>query len=324
MDHLDARSLPLETSVELNGLPYQMVAGPKFYDRREIKDVLAYARVLANPGDDASARRIVNIPRRGIGGTSVSRLASWAQFNNAFFSDAIDNAAEAGLNGRALDGAQQLSTLLAELRPLMLTMSPADFVELVADRTGYKAELVAEHTHEADGRIENLADLAAQAANFEDLTGFLEAVALAVESDGHDTAVGSPRQADRSDPMPSTTARRPTRRSRSQVLLGSLGLALFALGATLATVASLNEWTPPPQLSVATSRAGLSVAEVQLGSAGPIPTTLQLRTGGRTVWRSSLAQTTTAQRVDLPTGLLRKGSRVVLVAGGHELRAVAG
>jgi hypothetical protein len=324
MDHLDARSPPLEMSVELNGLPYQMAAGPKFYERREIKDVLAYARVLANPGDDVSARRIVNIPRRGIGGTSVSRLGSWARFNNASFSDAIDHAAEAGLNGRALGGSQQLSTLLAELRPLVHTMNPADFVELVADRTGYKAELVAEHTHEADGRIENLAELAAQAANFEDLTGFLDAVALAVESDGHDTAVDSPRQAERSDPMRSTTAPRPTRRSRSQVLLGSLGLALFALGATLATVASLNEWTPPPQLSVATSPAGLSVAEVQLGSAGPIPATLQLRTSGRTVWRSSLAQTTAAQRVDLPTGLLRKGSRVVLVAGGHELRAVAG
>ena len=205
----------------------------------------------------------------------------------------------------------------------MHTMSPADFVELLADRTGYKAELVAEHTHEADGRIDNLADLAAEAGNFEDLTGFLEAVALTAETDGLDPAVGSPRQADRSDLASSTLTSRPTRRSRSQVLLGSLGLALFALGATLATVASLNEWTPPPQLSVATSPAGLSVAEVELGSAGPIAATLEVRTGGRTVWRSSLAKTTAAQRVDLPTGLLRRGSRVVLVTGGHSLRRVS-
>jgi hypothetical protein len=324
MDDLNARSLPMETSMKLSGIPYQVAAGSKLYERREIKDVLAYARALADPGDDVSVQRIVNIPRRGIGGKSASRLASWARFNNAFFSEAIDHAAEAGLNGKALLGAQQLSTLLAELRPLMHTMSPADFVELVADRTGYKAELVAEHTHEADGRIENLADLAAQAGNFDDLTGFLQAAALAAESGGLDRPVGSPRQADRSDLVSSTPPPRPTRRSRSQVLLGSLGLALFALGATLATVASLNEWTPPPQLSVATSPAGRSVAEVELGSAGPVAATLEVRTGGHAVWRSSLAQTTAAQRVGLPTGLLRKGSRVVLVIGGHGLRVIDG
>jgi hypothetical protein len=323
LDDPSARSLPMETSMKSSAISYQVEAGPKFYDRREIKDVLAYARVLADPGDDVSAQRIVNIPRRGIGGKSASRLASWARFNNASFSEAIDHAAEAGLNGKALLGAEQLSALLAELRPLIHTMSPADFVELVADRTGYKAELMAEHTHEADGRIDNVADLAARAGNFEDLPEFLEAVALATESDGPGPAVGSPHQADRSDLASSTPLPRPTRRLRSQVLLGSLGLALFALGATLATVASLNEWTPPPQLSVATSPAGLSVAEVELGSAGPIAATLEVRTGGRTVWRSSLAETTAAQRVGLPTGLLRRSSRVVLVTGGHSLRAVS-
>jgi hypothetical protein len=249
-------------------------------------------------------------------------LASWARFNNFSFSDAIDHAEEAGLNGKALRGAEQLSKLLDELRPLMRMMSPADFVGLVADRTGYKAELVDEHTHEADRRIENLTDLAAQAGHFDDLAAFLEAVAVAAESDGLDRAAGSPGRADRSEPESSTPPPRPARRSRSQVLLGSLGLALFALGATLATVPSLKEWTPPPQLSVATSPAGLSVAEVELGSAGPIAATLEVRTGGRTVWRSSLAQTTAAQRVDLPTGLLRKGSRVALVTGGHRLREV--
>jgi hypothetical protein len=251
-------------------------------------------------------------------------LASWARFNDAALSDAIAHAADAGLNGKALRGAQQLSKVLAELRPLMDTMSPGDFVELVFDRTGYKAELVAEHTHEADGRIENLADLAAEAGHFDDVTGFLEAVASAAESDGLDTPVGSPREADRSDPVSSTLTPRRRRLSRSQVVLGSLGLALFALGATLATLASLSEWTPPPQLSVATSPAGRSVAEVELGSAGPIAATLEVRTGGRTVWRSSLAQTAAAQRVDLPTGLLRKSSRVVLVTRGHSLRAVGG
>ena len=80
-----------------------------------------------------------------------------------------------------------MSKTLTELRPLVQTINPADFVQLVADRTGYLAELVAEHTHEADGRIENLAELATQAGDFDDVTGFLETVALVADSDELDS-----------------------------------------------------------------------------------------------------------------------------------------
>ena len=149
--------------MKFSGIPYKVVGGAKFYDRREIKDILAFVRVLANPDDEVSARRIVNVPKRGIGDTSVARLAAWAQVEHVSFSEAIDRAEEAGLSGKALKGAEQLSKTLGELRPLVQTVNPADFVQLVADRTGYLAELVAEHTHEADGRIENLAELATQA-----------------------------------------------------------------------------------------------------------------------------------------------------------------
>ena len=131
-------------------------------------------RVLANPDDEVSARRIVNVPKRGIGDTSVARLAAWAQVEHVPFSEAVDRAVEAGLTGKALKGAEQLSKTLTELRPLVQTVNPADFVQLVAERTGYLAELVAEHTHEADGRIENLAELASQASEFDDVMGFLE------------------------------------------------------------------------------------------------------------------------------------------------------
>jgi DNA helicase-2/ATP-dependent DNA helicase PcrA len=179
----NAQSLPLETSMKFSGIPYKVVGGAKFYDRREIKDVLAYIRVLANPDDEVSARRIVNVPKRGIGDTSVARLAAWAQVNAVSFSEAIDRADEAGLSAKALRGAERLSQTLAELRPLVQTVNPADFVQLVADRTGYLAELVAEHTLEADGRIENLAELASQAGHFDDVQGFLETVALVADSD---------------------------------------------------------------------------------------------------------------------------------------------
>ncbi len=179
----NAQSLPLETSMKFSGIPYKVVGGAKFYDRREIKDVLAYIRVLANPDDEVSARRIVNVPKRGIGDTSVARLAAWARVEGLAFSAAIERAEEAGLTGKALRGAEALSKLLGELRPLVQTVNPADFVQLVADRTGYLAELVAEHTHEADGRIENLAELASQAGDFDDVTGFLETVSLVADSD---------------------------------------------------------------------------------------------------------------------------------------------
>jgi DNA helicase-2/ATP-dependent DNA helicase PcrA len=179
----NAQSLPLETSMKFSGIPYKVVGGAKFYDRREIKDVLAYVRVLANPDDEVSARRIVNVPKRGIGDASVARLAAWAQVEGVPFSAAIDRAEAAGLTGKALKGADQLAKVLGELRPLVDTINPADFVQLVADRTGYLAELVAEHTHEADGRIENLAELATQAGDFDDVMGFLETVALVADSD---------------------------------------------------------------------------------------------------------------------------------------------
>jgi DNA helicase-2/ATP-dependent DNA helicase PcrA len=178
----NAQSRALEDSFIFTGIPYKVVGGAKFYDRREVKDVLAYIRVLANPDDEVSARRIVNVPKRGIGDTSVARLAAWAQVHRVSFSEAIDRAGEAGLAGKALRGAEQLSKSLAELRPLVSTVNPADFIQLVADRTGYMAELVAEHTHE-DGRIENIAELGSVAGQFDDVVGFLETVALVADSD---------------------------------------------------------------------------------------------------------------------------------------------
>ena len=113
----------------------------------------------------------------------MARLAAWARVEGVSFSEAIERAEEVGLSGKALKGAEALAVTLAELRPLVQTVNPADFVQLVADRTGYLAELVAEHTHEADGRIENLAELATQAADFDDVAGFLETVALVADSD---------------------------------------------------------------------------------------------------------------------------------------------
>jgi len=179
----NAQSRAVEQALVEAGVPYKVVGGTRFYDRREVKDVLAYLRLLANPADEISARRVVNVPKRGIGGTSVARLAAWATTERVSFTAALGRAEEAGLNGRALKGAQHLDALLAELRALMGSISPGELVQVVADRTGYLAELLSEHSHEADGRIENIAELVGAAAEFDDVTEFLETVSLVADSD---------------------------------------------------------------------------------------------------------------------------------------------
>ena len=320
----NGQAASLETTTGFGDLPADSANEAGFYERREVKNILAYLRVLADPDDDVSARSVVNVPKRGIGDTSVYRLAAWARANHASFGEAIDRAAEAGLTGKALRGTEQLSETLAELRPLARTADPADLVQLVADRTGYRDELAAEHTREAAGRVESLDELATRAGHFDDVTGFLEAVARVADSERDPRATIESEPDGRPGPAPSPPAPRTSRRSRPQVVLGCVGLALFALGATIATVAALPAWQPPPELSIATNTTGHSVADVQLGSAGPITARLEIRTDGKTVWRSSLARTTAAQSVDLPASTLRKGSRVLLVSGGRTLRRVDG
>ncbi|HUZ10598.1 MAG TPA: UvrD-helicase domain-containing protein [Acidimicrobiales bacterium] len=188
----NAQSRVLEEELVRAGVPYRVVGGTRFYDRREIKDLLAYIRVVANPDDEVSARRIVNVPKRGIGASSVARLAAWAGIHRVSFAVAIERAEEAGLTGRALRGAQELSGLLADLREALTTVGPGGLVERVAERSGYLAELVAERSHEADGRIENVAELVTVASEYEDIAEFLETVALvsdADELDGEDSRV---------------------------------------------------------------------------------------------------------------------------------------
>ena len=105
----NAQSRVVEEELVRDGVPYKVIGGTRFYDRREIKDVLAYLRLLANPADEVSARRVVNVPKRGIGDTSVVRLVAWAAVERRSFADALADAEEAGLTGKALRGAQELA-----------------------------------------------------------------------------------------------------------------------------------------------------------------------------------------------------------------------
>ena len=181
----NAQSRVVEEALVRAGVPYKVIGGTRFYDRREVKDLLAYLRLLANPDDEVSARRILNVPKRGIGNTSVLRLTAWAgsQPVRRSVGDALAHADEAGLTGKAKTGADQLHQLLTELRGLIGSVPPGDLVQLVAERSGYLAELVAERTHEADGRIENIAELVGVAEEYEDLSELLETVALVADAD---------------------------------------------------------------------------------------------------------------------------------------------
>ena len=306
------------------GAVMDMRIGPAFYERREIRDMLAYLRVLAYD-DESSLRRIFNRPRRGIGATSVSRLAAWAQWQHTSLADALDHATEAGLNGKSLEGAQRLGQTLAELRPALHTTNPGDLIDAVANRTGYRSALESEQTDDARRRVEHLVRLVAEASAFDDVTGFLQMVAVRERSTGVDPSAAKEWPiAKRPAPVRAAAEQSARRLRRAQLLPGGVGVALFALGATLATVAALGEWTPPPELSVATSTTDRSVAQVQLGSAGPLSARVEIRHGDRTVWSSNLDRTTGVQNVELPAHLLNKGSRVVLVADGRTLRRVDG
>jgi len=208
----NAQSRAVEEALAGRRIPYKVVGGTRFYDRKEIKDLLAYLRAVRNPADEVSLKRIANVPRRGVGDTSLARLDAYASARGTSFGQAVDHAEDAGVTGRALTGLRQVRTLLDELRQLAegrTTLSgeavdvhtgelgfdlaetqpdqapapPAVLLEEVLKRTGYLAELEAERTVEADGRVENIAELVGQAAQYEQLDAFLEATALVSDQD---------------------------------------------------------------------------------------------------------------------------------------------
>ena len=183
----NAQSRSLEDALMRAEIPYKVVGGTRFYERREVKDILAYLQVLANPADEMAARRIVNVPRRGVGDTSVERLAAWALANELSFAAALSFSEEAGVSGKAAKGIAVLRGLLDDLRRMVEEgAGPGELVAEVAERTGYLEELEAEDTVESRGRLENLAELASGAARFTSLDEFLESVALVSDADDLD------------------------------------------------------------------------------------------------------------------------------------------
>ncbi len=163
----NAQSRVVEEQLVRAGVAYRVVGGVKFYDRREVKDILAYLRALVNPDDEVSWRRVVNTPKRGVGDTSVNRVAAYAQGAHLTFRDALARAADAGVTGKALGGIRDLLELMTGFERAAAD-GLANTVDVILEHTGYLAELEAERSIEARGRIENLQELVGVCRQFDD------------------------------------------------------------------------------------------------------------------------------------------------------------
>jgi DNA helicase II / ATP-dependent DNA helicase PcrA len=191
----NAQSRVLEDVFIRVGLPYRVVGGVRFYERKEIKDVLAYARLLVNPDDDVAARRVINTPRRGIGDRTIEALDWHARREGiSFLAACRDAEVVQGLGARAVSAVTSFVGLLDGMRTaLEHDLTTTDLLALIMDRTGYLADLEAERTIEAVGRVENLQELRSVASEVAErggqpsgpagLEAFLESVTLVSDQD---------------------------------------------------------------------------------------------------------------------------------------------
>jgi DNA helicase II / ATP-dependent DNA helicase PcrA len=185
----NAQSRVLEDVLVRQGVAYQVIGGPRFYERAEIKDVIAYLQAIDNPYDAVSLTRIANRPRRGIGDTSLARLQSWADAQGRSLWEATEFPEEAGVGAAPLRAVQGFRTLLLSLQSGALELPVSELVERVLERSGYLEALEAERTIEAQGRIENLQELVGVAREYQEtadepsLSHFLQEISLYSDQD---------------------------------------------------------------------------------------------------------------------------------------------
>jgi DNA helicase-2/ATP-dependent DNA helicase PcrA len=183
----NAQSRVMEEQLMRSGIPYKVIGGTRFYDRREVKDAMAYLKAVVNPQDEVSIKRVLNVPKRGVGDSTVGRLDAWANSHGVAFIEALRRAEEAGVTGRAVKGIATFLTLIDSITAAHAEgAGPGELLESILAHSGYVAELEAEHSVEAEGRIENLAELVGAARDFESVDTFLEQVSLVADTDDLD------------------------------------------------------------------------------------------------------------------------------------------
>jgi DNA helicase-2/ATP-dependent DNA helicase PcrA len=185
----NAQSRVLEDVLVRQEIPYQVIGGPRFYERAEVKDLIAYLQVIDNPFDAVSLQRIANRPRRGIGDASLARLQSYADNHGLSLWEALAFPEEAGLGPAQARAVAGLQTLLQSLQAGALELAVDELVERTLDRSGYLAALEAERTIEAQGRVENLQELVGVAQEYQasapepNLSTFLQEISLFSDQD---------------------------------------------------------------------------------------------------------------------------------------------
>ncbi|ERL64205.1 DNA helicase PcrA [Schleiferilactobacillus shenzhenensis] len=190
----NAQSRVLEEVLLQSNVPYKIVGGNRFYDRKEIRDVLAYIRLLVNPADDMSLTRIINVPKRGVGAGSLEKLRQFADEHDMTMLEAAHSVAMAPISGRAAHGIADFAKLIDQLTAMKETSTVTQIAQAILDDSGYQKELEAAHTDEAQSRIENLQEFISVTSEFDQnytpesedsdmLTDFAANVALLSDQD---------------------------------------------------------------------------------------------------------------------------------------------
>lgn len=185
----NAQSRLFEEKFIVSGIPYKIIGGINFYARKEIKDLLCYLKTIDNAEDDLAVRRIINVPKRGIGATTLNRVQEYADFNDMNFYDALKAAEEIPSIKKAAAKIRPFVMFIQSMRSKLGIITLTELMEEIIETTGYAAELEAEGTDEAAARIENIDELISKIAAYEKeeeeptLSGFLEEVALVADID---------------------------------------------------------------------------------------------------------------------------------------------
>lgn len=185
----NAQSRLFEEKFVVSNIPYRIVGGINFYARKEIKDLLAYLKTIDNGKDDLAVRRIINVPKRGIGATTLGRVQVYAEEHNLSFYDALRQADDITSLGKAGAKIKPFVNLIQTMRSKLEYLGVSELLQEIIEETGYVAELEAEDSDEAQARIENIDELISKAVAYEvseetpTLSGFLEEVALVADID---------------------------------------------------------------------------------------------------------------------------------------------
>lgn len=185
----NAQSRIFEEKFVVSNIPYKIVGGVNFYARKEIKDLLSYLKTIDNASDDLAVRRIINVPKRGIGATTLNRVQEYAAANDIRFYDALKMADEIPSIGKAAAKIRPFVLFIQSMRSKLGILSLTELLEEIIETTGYVTELEAEGTDEAAARIENIDELISKVTAYEEteeqpmLSGFLEEVALVSDID---------------------------------------------------------------------------------------------------------------------------------------------